>query len=152
MFKTLRAYKVWSAQNANKPTGYRCRRKSGDPCTIQVCINGKLFHAHRVIWEMMVGPIPRDMEIDHINGDPWNNRMENLRLVTHAQNCINKRIQSNNRCGIKGVYKHSMANVWTAELRINGQRKYLGCFKTKEDADAAYKSAAKVYHGEFMRQ
>ena len=76
---------------------------------------------------------PSDMFIDHINRDGLDNRRENLRIVTHSENHFNERIRSDNTSGYKGVsprkYKGSI-NGWVAQYGT----KYVGCFKTKEEA------------------
>ena len=65
------------------------------------------MQAHRLAWIYMHGSIPDGMEIDHIDGDPANNRIANLRLATSSQQKMNKRAQSNNRSGLKGAYFHA---------------------------------------------
>ena len=59
--------------------------------------------AHRVIWEMLNGPIPSGLVIDHIDGNPFNNLISNLRVVTQAVNTRNKKLYSTNTTGIAGV-------------------------------------------------
>lgn len=56
----------------------------------KIGINGKRYFTHRIIWIMLNGPIPSRMEIDHINRDHTDNRIENLRLVSRSQNSLNK--------------------------------------------------------------
>lgn len=70
----------------------------------------KRYYAHRIIYLMHNGYLPK--EIDHIDGDKTNNRVENLRACTHTQNGQNKPAQSNNKSGVKNV-------VWS-EPRKNG--------------------------------
>lgn len=53
-------------------------------------IEGKTYHATRVIWRMMTGEDPKEFEIDHINGEFWNDKWSNLRKVTHSQNNKNR--------------------------------------------------------------
>ncbi len=56
-------------------------------------INGKSYYVHRLLWEEAHGPIPDGMMVDHINGDPKDNRLENLRCVTRGQNKHNSTVQ-----------------------------------------------------------
>lgn len=68
-----------------------------------VQVNRKLYQCHRVIWEMFNGSCGR-LHIDHIDGDPLNNKIENLRLTTHAANMRNCKSRKDNKSGYKGVY------------------------------------------------
>lgn len=89
-----------------------------------VSINGKRFYVHRLIWEIHNGQIPSGMVIDHINGNPGDNRIENLRCVTQQINLLNKRKQSNNASGITGVGFHKQRNKWRATF----MNRHLGVF------------------------
>jgi len=60
-------------------------------------------------------------------------------------------MRADNACGAKGVHWHERDKRWHARLQINGERKLLGCYKTKEQAKAAYDLAAYLYHGEYAR-
>ena len=116
------------------------QRKSG---SWQICYKGKLYLAHRIIWFLYSGEDPLDQEIDHIDRNPSNNKLDNLRLATRSQNCINKIACSSS--GYKGVYKHHTYDRWVA--RIKG--KSLGYFLTKEEAALAFDKAAKELYKEF---
>lgn len=91
------------------------------------------------------------MEIDHIDCDKLNNRRNNLRLCTRSQNHKNRRKQSNNLSGHKGVYFCLRSRRWVSQIRYDGNRKYLGSFPDKQSARDAYADAAILYHGEFAR-
>jgi hypothetical protein len=88
---------------------------------------GKNYLAHRVIWEMHKGSIPNGMQVDHINRDRSDNRIENLRLVTHQQNCWNS--TGYGVTGIKNVHKHGN------RYRVEVQGKRYGSFDSRELAD-----------------
>ena len=107
--------------------------------------NGKYKgkYLHQIIAEKAGLDIPN--EIDHIDGNPKNNLVSNLRPATHAQNMQNSKIQSNNILGIKGVEQHG--NRYRAKL--NG--KHLRCFDTAEEASEVRWAAAKKQHKEFAR-
>lgn len=113
----------------------------------RVVVSGKSYRVHRIIWEMHHGPIPEKLVIDHINGNPSDNRIENLRLATHAENMRNMKMH--NTLGVKGVYRHKKKYMST--IRTNGVSRYLGVYDTIEEAHAAYKIAAQELHGEFAR-
>jgi hypothetical protein len=114
---------------------------------ISVSLDGSLYLAHRLIWFMVHGEWPE--KIDHKDLDKKNNRMCNLRLVSHSQNLINRHVQTNNRSGYKGVCFNNRDNRWMATLKRNGKQKYLGLFNTKEEAYTAYCKAADVNDGFF---
>lgn len=112
-------------------------------------IDGVLHRVHRLIWIMHYVPIPKDMEIDHINGVRDDNRIDNLRLATRLQNNGNTHKHKDNTSGLKGV---SLSNgVWVAHIGKNRKSYCLGRFKTKEEAHDRYKKAAIEYFGEFAK-
>jgi len=88
------------------------------------------------------------VEVDHKNGDPLDNRRQNLRLCTHAQNQHNTGLSCVNTSGFKGVSKRGKR--WKAQIRINGKQTYLGTYDTPEEAGAAYDAAALKVQGEFV--
>lgn len=88
--------------------------------------------------------------IDHINGNPLDNRKENLRICQQQQNMYNRRKNSNNTSGIKGVSWSNIAKKWKAQIRINKKAKHLGYFDNIEDAAKAYEAAAIVGHGQYI--
>lgn len=113
-------------------------------------IFGKLYRAHRVAWAIVTGDWP-DNEIDHINGDRTDNRMNNLRAATRAENARNSGIRSDNTSGHKGVRWINTRRKWGARIRISGSNKHLGYFESYEAACASYSWAVEKYFGEFGR-
>lgn len=106
-------------------------------------INSKLVHnptrpemAHRIIWVMHHGAIPEKMNIDHIDGNRLNNRIENLRCVSHQDNMRNVRMWRHNTSGINGVRKSPHTkDRWLARiLNKSGKEMHLGTFKSEADA------------------
>ena len=106
--------------------------------------------AHRLAWLLVHGDWP-SAQIDHINGDPADNRIANLRLATPAQNGANARRRSDNRSGFKGVGWHKKTRKWRANIVRDGRMRSLGYFDTPEQAAEAYATAAKALRGEFAR-
>lgn len=121
-----------------------CRQRDG----ILLRINRKAIRAHRIIWLIVTGEWPSQY-IDHINGDPCDNRWINLRPATPQQNQCNRRMAANNTSGFKGIWFNKNEQKWVANISTHGRKHSLGYFDTKEAAYAAYCSAAEKLHGEF---
>jgi hypothetical protein len=121
---------------------------------VYIEVNGKSYSAHRLAWLYMTGEMPA-LQIDHINGERADNRFCNLRLAMHGQNRANSRPNAKNRYGLKGVrrlpWMKEGDRCWQAQITHNRATRYLGCFRTKEEAHAAYCDAAKRLHGDFFR-
>lgn len=92
-----------------------------------------------------------DLMIDHVDGNGLNNRKENLRFATHAQNMRNRRIDKRNTTGVTGVYWNKRKSKWQSLIMINGKRKGLGYFRTFDEAVAARKASENEHYGEFAR-
>jgi hypothetical protein len=107
----------------------------------------KTVKLHREI----LGLTKRTPHVDHVNGNPLDNRRSNIRLATPSQNMMNKKLTKANHSGFKGVSRdprHAHSR-WVANITIQRKQKYLGTFDTKELAHAAYCAAAAELHGEF---
>jgi HNH endonuclease/AP2 domain-containing protein len=115
----------------------------------RITIQGRIYPAHRLAWLYMTGQWCRVM-IDHRDGNPSNNRRDNLRRATVSQNNANRRIHRNNKCGFKGVVRNHIGR-WVSAIYKNGKRHHLGSFGTPQEAHAAYVLAAPRLHGEFAR-
>lgn len=91
--------------------------------------------------------------VDHIDGDPSNNRIENLRECTNAQNQYNGPRKCHNRSGHKGVVFHPRCprKPWQAKIAKAGKVFSLGYYPTREEAAAAYAAGAEKHAGEFAR-
>lgn len=76
-------------------------------------------------------------DIDHINGDITDNRLCNLRAVSHEANTQNQKLRRTNTSGVMGVSFHKPYRKWVAAVKCNGKVNFLGCFHRKEDAIAA---------------
>lgn len=129
-FKSDAAYTRWNKRYAFKPAfgkkadGYR----SG-------MIFRKMFRAHKVAWAMHFGHWPAD-EVDHINGNRSDNRIENLRVVSHRDNARNKRKSRANKSGHVGVSEYKPGK-WRAYINTDTGMKHLGVFGSLEDAVSA---------------
>lgn len=112
----------------------------------QICVDGKAYTATHLAWLYMTGKLPPD-QIDHKNTIENDDRWSNLRLATNGQNRANSKFTA--RSGFKGVYKNR--HRWMAKIRTNRRLVYLGNYRTKGLAHAAYSKAAKRYHKQFAR-
>ena len=114
----------------------------------RLCVNfqGKLYLAHRLAWLLAYGKWPDEM-IDHIDGNPLNNRISNLRDVSQSLNQQNQRKASaNNSTGFLGVSFHKQTAKFQARIALNGKLKHLGLFPTAELAHAAYLAVKREIH------
>lgn len=125
-------------------TGSICRKGYG-----RVRRDGKLKGAHRVMYELLLGPIPEGKQIDHICQNKGCVRPSHLRACSNSENKINSPKRTDNKSGYKGVCFNKPWGKWQAAISINGKHTHLGGFPTPELAYAAYCEAAKKYHGEF---
>ena len=114
---------------------------------VKAQVSGKSVLLHR----FLMNP-PDDMCVDHINGDPTDERKSNLRIVTKQQNAMNRKKHNNNQSGHTGVNWHKGANKWAASIRYKGNYIHLGSFTNKEDAIKARKDAELKYYGEYRRK
>ena len=106
----------------------------------QVKLNGTKILYHVIIWILSTGKdIPQGLEIDHINGNKIDNRIENLRLVTSRGNSQNMEKHRDGK--LVGFYKRD--KKYYSQIQINSKIIYLGYFKTKQEAHRAYTIACK---------
>lgn len=111
----------------------------------KVCVGGIRMFEHRVIWAFVHGVWPA-AEIDHVDRNGHNNRIENLRVVTREKNCANRGVFKNNRLGVAGV-KEVKPGSFQARIQTNGNRVTLGTFRTLEAAANAVREAKRTLTG-----
>ena len=114
----------------------------------KIVVHNHSYQAHRLAFFYMKGYWPH--EIDHKDGDGLNNRWLNLRECTHSQNMGNRRVNKNNKLGVKGVYRRPNGR-YCAQISIYGKKTHLGYYNTVKDAAHAYRKAAKKQFGKFAR-
>jgi hypothetical protein len=122
--------RIGNAAGHQRPDGYS-----------HITVDGQRHYSHRIAWVIEKGPIPDGMEIDHIDQDPSNNRLSNLRLVTRAVNRKNRSRDSRNKSGVNGVYWASHANAWGAQIRVDRKTTHIGYFKSLAEAAQARKAS-----------
>lgn len=104
--------------------------------------NRKVVYMHRLIMND-----PKNMEVDHINSDPLDNRKSNLRICKMSDNKKNRLLNKNNKSGYKGVSWNERLGKWVVVV----QNKHIGCFLDKELAARKYNEVALSLFGEFAK-
>ena len=108
----------------------------------QVWLNGRMIFYHAIIWILSTGKnIPQGLDIDHINGNKIDNRIENLRLVTRRGNQQNRKKHRAGRL-VGACYDKTQHN-WKSQIKINKTGITIGRYKTEPEAHRAYKIACK---------
>ena len=121
-----------------------CRRKDG---YIKTCVNSKQFHVHRLIFLMHHGYLPNS--VDHIDGNPSNNKIENLRGCEHRLNIVNQKIRANSTSKVKGVTWDKVNKRWCAGFTFKDKNYWLGRFDSLDDAKECIELARELVCGEF---
>lgn len=136
---------VWAGRHK-----WYARRKGNTFYAVRAVASGKLsqkiVRLHREIMNA-----PDGMHVDHINGNGLDCTRANMRVCTQSENKRNRKINSNNQSGYKGVWWHNSSRKWQSGIRVGGKRVHLGYFANIEDAARAYDIAALKYHGEFAK-
>ncbi len=131
--RTSNSVKVGDAAGCPNGAGY-----------LQITVQSRLYLAHRLAWLHTHGEWPKE-QLDHINRNRSDNRIANLREVTHKQNLQNAGKYSNNTSGYPGVSWNKRISKWRARIKHNYKYIHLGYFTTIEEAIAARKAAEKLY-------
>jgi hypothetical protein len=117
-----------------------------------ITVDGVGYLEHRLLWLYVHGKFPAD-QLDHINMNKSDNRIENLREATNSQNQRNRKSRkgSDGWGRLKGAQWNHRDKRWVAQAALdNGKTTYLGSFDTEAEAHAAYCEAAKKCYGEFF--
>jgi hypothetical protein len=123
--------KVGSIAGGINATGYR-----------YIQLEGRKYPAHHIIWLIETGNLPKKI-LDHIDGNPLNNHISNLREATIKQNNENRKAQRNNKTGYKGVSFNNRLQKYVAQIQHNYKPIYIGIYKTPHEAHLAYETKAK---------
>lgn len=108
----------------------------------------KRFYLHKLIMDL------RDSKtmVDHINGNPLDNRKCNLRIVTTQQNNINHKVRKDSKSGVSGVFFDKDKKLWRAVISLNRKHIHLGYFENIDDAIRVRKMAEEKYFGDYRRK
>lgn len=112
-------------------------------CQVIVC--GKAYSVQNLAWLHFYGNWP-EILVDHIDGNPLNNKISNLRACNHAENNQNTLKYKNNTTGWKGVDFHKKTQKYRARISAFGKSTVIGYFDTAEAAGLAYLDAKKIHH------
>ena len=114
---------------------------------IQIRFDGKFYLAHRIIFALNYGYMPKF--IDHIDGNPSNNSIDNLRKCNLSENQCNSKLRVDNKSNIKGVTWNKAKNKWQVQLQIQGINKYFGLYYNIDYAKFVADAMRHKYHKEF---
>lgn len=137
----------WTVNTAhNVKAGEEAGHKRKDGYII-VRFKGRAYLAHRLAWLLATGKWSKKA-LDHMNGNRGDNRLINLRQVSLSENQQNqRRAHRNSRSGFLGVVLAcSKRNPWKAQIVVDGEQQYLGCFASAETAHQAYVAAKRKFH------
>ncbi len=119
---------------------------------VQLSSDGKRLNqrVHRLVASAFI-PNPEDKEcVDHIDNNPSNNHVSNLRFATPTENSRNTSIGKHNKSGVKGVYLDSRSNTWRASITIDGISINIGSYKSIDEAKEARVKKANQVFGDYM--
>lgn len=139
--------------DVHAPSGEVTYKKSGKPAGClkphgytQIGFKKKLYHKHRVVFFSVHGYLPPI--VDHIHGVEAGDGIGNIQAITQSQNCMKRKMRSDNTTGYRGVSFDKNKKRYSAGIKLNGKRISIGYFDTAIEASEAYKAKAKELFGE----
>jgi hypothetical protein len=142
-FVSDRSCSAWNTKYANKEAGAINVPKGRRIGYKVISLNNKMYRAHRLAWLIVYGKWPKN-QIDHIDRDHFNNKIDNLRDVPDSVNMKNLAMRIDNTSGYNGL-SLSPNGIWRATIKVDGKSIHLGTFKNKEDAIQSRKNAEIKY-------
>ena len=116
---------------------------------LKTSVLGQRMLVHRIIFLIHHGYLP-DI-VDHVDCNPLNNCIDNLRAATNNQNKHNGKMRVNNTSGVKGVYWNNQKGKWQAQICVDGRTRNLGRYDLLSEAESVVKAARADLHKEFAR-
>lgn len=141
---------TWRVANSNRAQAGGVAGAPHNQGYITIGVDGTRYLAHRLAWFYVHGVWPTE-ELDHEDTNKQHNWVSNLRLATSKDNKGNLSVNILNTSGYKGVSFDKRRGAWRSYIKKSRKQKFLGYFKTPQDAHAAYAAAAKKYFGSFAR-
>lgn len=146
-FKSDATWKYYNRMYACKPAGgLKGQNKSFQRYLVR--FEGKDWQVARIVWAIHHGEDPKEGHVDHIDGNPMNNSVSNLRIADPSQSIFNQRARDSSLSGYRGVQIHRNGK-WFARIMSRGIEVNLGIYDKLEDAIKARIEAELIYHGEF---
>jgi hypothetical protein len=136
--KTANRVKVGDIAGCNTGNGYQ-----------KIRVDGKQYLSHRLIFFWHYGLLPK--EVDHINGDTSDNRIENLRAADRSHNAKNRGLSIKNTSGFTGVVQDKIRKKWKAQIMVDRKNILLGRFDNLQEAINIRNKAEKFYFKEWAR-
>lgn len=130
---------------AGRVVGSKPKEKTRSRRYVTTKIKGQHYCVHKLIYLWHTGKFAE--QLDHINRDTIDNRIENLRVATTAQNASNRKLFSSNTSGVKGVSWHKARIKWFVYVDVNKKRKNIGYFNDLDFAELVAVEARNKYHG-----
>ena len=124
---------IWKVSNSNRAKIGHVAGTSYSNAYNQVSVDNAPYYTHRIIWLWHHGYLP-EYDIDHINKDKCDNRIENLRETTRLCNLRNAKDHKNNKSGVKGVYRHKSWGKWQARIGLHRKAHSLGEYDSFDEA------------------
>lgn len=140
---------LWRVSRGSVRAGQRAGTVKRDGYR-RVMIDGREWPEAHVVWLWVHGTLP-PLQVDHINLNKADNRIDNLRLATCSQQQANTRPSKRNKHGCKGLKWRADRRKWRVDIYVNGCAKTVGHYTHKPDAIAAYALAARKHFGDFAR-
>lgn len=138
-YERLCGYKWYAQFSDHTRSYYAARRLPWDADG-----HRSVLYMHREVIRAAAGT-----RVDHINHDTLDQRKSNLRVCTIGQNGSNRKLQTNNSSGYKGVDWRKADRKWRAQIQVHGKSIHIGYYDSPVDAARAYDESAAVYHGKF---
>jgi hypothetical protein len=149
----IRDTSVWCRKKGvkgAKPGQARMHKSGQGKPYLRLGFGGKYIYAHRIIWVWMTGEQPQ--HIDHLDGNGLNNKWENIRSVSQAENMRNQKRHTSNSSGVGGIGYRKDSGRWRVRVSMDGRVRSLGTFSSFDEAviardQACAQSGYSLNHG-----